>query len=88
MAKVVWVEPALAWSPQAKLSALRTPRVLEIRSDDFMEEFLQAMGGPSPHTYMQSHLMAPKGGALKLFQPLHGCYYLVTASLVLHYLAD
>jgi hypothetical protein len=83
MTNVVWVEPALAWASQAKLTGLRTPRVLEIRSDDFMEEFLQAMRGAAPHTYLQSHLMTtPKNGALKLFQPLHGCYYLVTASLV------
>jgi hypothetical protein len=82
MTNVEWVEPALTWSSQAKLNALRTPGVLEIRSDDFMEEFLQAMRGASPHTYIQDHLMTPKNGALKLFQPLHGCYYLVTASLV------
>jgi hypothetical protein len=82
MTNVVWVEPALTWSSQAKLSGLRTPRILEIRSDDFMEEFLQAMRGVSPHTYIQNHLMTPKSGKIKLFQPLHGCYYLVTASLV------
>ena len=82
MTSVEWVEPVLTWANQAKLSGLRTPRVLEIRSDDFMEEFLQAMAGDAPHTYVATHLARPTNNAIKLYQPLHGCYYLVMASLV------
>lgn len=82
MTNVIWVEPALTWSASAKVSTLRTPRLLEIRSDDFMEEFLQAMRGTTPHTYLNSNQPKRTNGTVKLFQPLHGCYYLVTASLV------
>ena len=82
MTNVEWVEPVLTWSNQARLSSLRTPRVLEIRSDDFMAEFLQAMAGRAPHTYVAGHLARPTNNAIKLFQPLHGCFYLVMASLV------
>jgi hypothetical protein len=83
MAQVVeWMEPALLWPAGAKANNIRAPRIVEIRTDEFMEEFLQAMRGERPHAYVQDRLAPAAGGAVKLFQPLHGCYYLVLGSLV------
>lgn len=82
MAQVEWVEPALTWPAGAKVSSIRAPRIVELRTDEFMEEFLQAMRGEQPHAYVQDRLAPLAGSAVKLFQPLHGCYYLVLASLV------
>lgn len=103
-----WVEPAPLWDGRG-LETLRRPRLLEIRSDAFMEEFLTAMGsgaaagsangagtlsghgsngsGAASGTadagqYLRAKAIDGERQNVKLYQPLHGCFYLVTASLV------
>lgn len=78
-----WKEPALLWN--GNVSALGRPRILEIRSDQFVPVFLQAMLGTDPAAYLlqrQIDAVYNPQQPIKLYQPLHGCYYLVTASLV------
>ncbi len=77
-----WKEPALSWNGHVAEDGRAS--ILEIRSDDFIPQFLQAMAGADPGAYFDEHRLEPvkAGAALKLYQPLHGCFYLVTASLV------
>lgn len=78
-----WQEPALLWN--GSIGEVGRPRLLEIRSDDFMTVFLGAMASSDPTAFFQRHQIdasSDPAQPLKLFQPLHGCYYLVTASLV------
>ncbi len=79
---IQWKEPALSWN--GKVAEDGRAAIMEIRSDDFIAQFLQAMAGADPAAYYNAHRLEPKsaGTALKLYQPLHGRYYLVTASLV------
>lgn len=79
---IQWKEPALSWN--GKVAEDGRAAILEIRSDDFVPQFLQAMAGTDPAAYHNDHRLQPKsaGTALKLYQPLHSRYYLVTASLV------
>jgi hypothetical protein len=85
MTRVEWVEPALLWEGR-KLESIKRPRLLEIQNDDFMPEFLGAMaasdGHAPPAEYLKTKAMDGAAPRLKLYQPLHGCYYLVTGSLV------
>jgi hypothetical protein len=87
MAQVEWVEPALLWNARS-LSDIRSPQLLELRSDDFLPEFLAAMQTAPPKLlphpavqYLEAHQW-PINSDLKLYQPLHGRFYLVTASLI------
>jgi hypothetical protein len=59
------------------------PQLLQFQSDDFMEEFLEATAAPKADAFKQAVLsVAPASKQpLKLFQPAHGCFYLVCASL-------
>lgn len=77
-----WKEPALSWN--GKVAEDGRAAILEIRSDDFVPQFLQAMAGADPGAYYDRHHLVPRpaGHLLKLYQPLHSRYYLVTASLV------
>lgn len=79
---IQWKEPALSWN--GKVAEDGRAAIIEIRSDDFIAQFLQAMAGVDPAAYYNAHRLEPKsaGTALKLYQPLHGRFYLVTASLV------
>ena len=82
MTTTEWKEPALAWNGSAPDPG--QARILEIRSDAFIPEFLEGMAAADPLAYFDAHQLAAAaaGTPLKLYQPLHGCYYLVTASLV------
>ena len=77
-----WKEPALSWN--GAIAEDGRPAILEIRDDDFIQQFLAAMDGRDPAAYFDGHRLQSKAGqtSLKLYQPLHGCFYLVTASLV------
>ncbi len=78
-----WKEPALNWN--GAVAEEGQASILEIRSDQFIPDFLQAMGTEDPAGYFNQHRIdddVTSGDFLKLFQPLHGCYYLVAASLV------
>ncbi len=84
MAIVEWVEPALLWN-SLHIEQINRPRLLHIRSDDFMPEFLAAMASRDPYAppseYLAEHAL-PAHTVETLYQPLHGSFYLVTASLV------
>jgi hypothetical protein len=79
--------PIIEWktpSPLWKADALDQPRILELEGDNFLPDFLAMLAGQSP---MELEKLDPKGRAgnhLKLYQPLHGRYYLVTGSLICH----
>lgn len=80
---IEWKEPALFWN--GSVNDLGRPRLLEIRNDEFVPVFLQAMMKPDPAPFLQQHqidAVYSPNQPVKLYQPLHGCYYLVTASLV------
>lgn len=78
--RVTWVEPSPAWQGR-KLSQLERPRIVEIASDNFLPEFIAAMNS-SPADYLDTHVPDTRNNYARLFQPLHGCFYLVTGSLV------
>ena len=71
---IQWKEPALSWN--GKVAEDGRAAIMEIRSDDFIAQFLQAMAGVDPAAYYNAHRLEPKsaGTALKLYQPLHGRY--------------
>lgn len=84
MPSVEWVEPAIVWNGR-RLPQLAQPRLAEFASDNFLPEFLEAMGATGaqadPGAYLNERLLNADG-VPKLYQPLHGRYYLVTGSLV------
>lgn len=83
--QVQWVTASPLWSTaSSEPPRMRAPQLLCFESDRFMEEFatrLQALPRPD-----LSALVPDPGGdlarPLKLFQPAHGRFYLVSASLV------
>ena len=84
-----WLAPAPLWgeggvgveSPQ-----LLQPFLTELKSDQFVTEFLGILGAQGDASPTDLGTMAPEGttptGLYRLFQPLSQRYYLVTASLV------
>lgn len=84
MPGVEWVEPALVWNGR-KLNNLLQPRLVEFNTDNFLPEFIEAMSAvgkdADPASYLSERLIAGDSQP-RLFQPLHGRYYLVTGSLV------
>lgn len=85
MVNAIWLEPAPLWK-QRSLNVLGQPRLLEMENDDFLTEFLNAMQpcGADPEVitnWLEAHQL-PGQGTGKLFQPLHGRFYMVTASLI------
>ncbi|MAS32887.1 MAG: hypothetical protein CL610_02695 [Anaerolineaceae bacterium] len=84
MPSVEWVEPAPIWNGR-KLDTLLKPRLVEFSSDNFLPEFMEAMSTPGapdhPADYLADRMIAGEVKP-KLYQPLHGRYYLVTASLI------
>jgi hypothetical protein len=80
-----WLKPCLLWQADGqdyRQSDFFQPHLLEFRSDEFMDEFLAATVEPGGAAFGKAVLAAPaKGQTLKLFQPAHGCFYLLSASL-------
>jgi hypothetical protein len=74
---IKWLNPAPLW----ETARTTTPYIAEFESDQFLPDFLAMMSGT-----MDLNLPPPSdkdiSGALKLYQPLHQRYYLVTGSLV------
>jgi hypothetical protein len=61
------------------------PALHEFTTDKFMEDFLAAAGSPAPKPFRDTLAKAPAGRAtLKFFQPVHGNFYLTSASLCCH----
>src|SRR5438105_2247118 len=82
---IKWVKPAPLWAPAD--TDMATPFLAEFDSDRFLPDFLDLMGGKVPdQTPKDLGQKAPqktdidgKGTMrLKLYQPLHQRYYLVT----------
>ncbi len=90
MPSIEWLTPAPLWAPQA--DTLREPKLVKLSGDNFLPDFLDAMGGAVTGTTPVGFLADPAhgfvadedkvDGKLKLFHPAHGRYYLVTGSLV------
>jgi hypothetical protein len=86
MPSVQWVTAAAIWGVQ-DVDFLK-PCLVEFDGDRFLPDFLDLMASQSPAD-LASNAHKPKLTALddgtqqlKLYQPLHGAYYLVTGSLV------
>jgi hypothetical protein len=79
-----WLKPSPLWrltEGDFRQSDFFRPAVVELRTDDFVEELFAAVGAPKPDA-LEALLLRPVDGApLKLFQPVHGRYYMVCASL-------
>jgi hypothetical protein len=86
MASIEWVRPAALWTgapAELRSPAFGAPFLAELASDEFVPAFLDLMAGRTANPATLAALAPqPTSGGLKLFQPLHGRYYLVTASLV------
>jgi hypothetical protein len=79
-----WVKPSLLWRADAqdfRAPDFFQPRLLEFRSDNFMDDFLSAAGAEDSTALQSLALTRPAGATVKLFQPIHGRYYLVCGSL-------
>lgn len=78
-----WLKPSALWNPDAKDFArpeLFVPRLLKYASDDFVEDFLADAAQPDAAALAARVLEATSQPA-KLFQPAHGVFHLVCASL-------
>jgi hypothetical protein len=91
MTHIAWVRPAALWTgtpEEVRAPEFGRPELVELAGDDFVPDFLALMAGRSPlgsPAALAGMVRRRETGAtrpLKLFQPLHGRYYLVAASLV------
>jgi hypothetical protein len=80
-----WLKPAPLWQADGldfRQPDFFRPQVLEFRSDAFMEDFLAAVSSPKPGALLAFLATPPQPERpLKLFQPVHGCFYVVCGSL-------
>jgi hypothetical protein len=80
-----WLKPSPLWQADGldfRRPDFFQPHLLEFRSDTFMEDFLAAANSPKPGTLQAVLAIPPQPDKpLKLFQPVHGCFYLVCGSL-------
>jgi hypothetical protein len=80
-----WLKPAPLWQPNGldfRQPDFFRPRLLAFHSDTFMEEFLAAASLSYAKALQDLLAASPQPGQpLKLFQPMHGSFYLVCGSL-------
>jgi hypothetical protein len=76
-----WQSPSVLWAEHG--GAREQPELVRFASDNFLPEFLEQLAGRNPNR-PPSDLDPPErtNQLVKLFQPLHGRFYLVTGSLV------
>lgn len=91
--QVEWVKPPLLWQDKPfGTSTQQAPELLELQGDNFLPDFVEAMqtvtrrikgGDPLevPRLFLETKRKA-RSDTLKLYQPFHDRYYLVTGSLV------
>jgi hypothetical protein len=83
-----WLKPSLLWQPGAADMLRRDffrPALHEFTTDKFMEDFLAAAGSAAPKPFKDTLAKVPADRErLKLFQPVHGNFYLTSASLCCH----
>lgn len=79
---LTWVSGAPLWKALVKdRTKMRRPAILRFKSDTFMEELLGDLE-KQPEKLFERILAPEADGSLKLFQPIHGHFHLVVASLV------
>ncbi len=80
-----WAKPSPLWQADgqdARQADFFRPALLQFESDDFMDEFFAAAGARKPAALQKAVAAPPDDGRpLKLFQPIHGRFYLVCGSL-------
>ena len=81
-----WIKPSPLWQPNGQDFRNKTdffrPVLLEMQTDDFMNEFFAAVRAPKPDALKNAILKpAAPNKPLKLFQPINVRYYLACASL-------
>jgi hypothetical protein len=89
-----WVKPSILWRTNGADMIRRDffrPTLHGFNTDKFMEEFLASASAPGPAAFRDSlarpaqfeprPTAAQTAAPLKLFQPVHGCFYLTSASL-------
>ena len=85
MTVVEWRTPAVTWRKETIGGpAVLRPGIVSCVGDTFLDDFLALMEG-RVHAKTPRHLadqLLPPGTTHKLFQPAHGCYYLLVGSLV------
>jgi hypothetical protein len=80
----VWLKPSPLWPGKGAefLASDFEPQLLEFTSDSFMEEFMAMAASSKPDALRKAVPKPPdSGNSLKFFQPAHGRFYLVCASL-------
>jgi hypothetical protein len=77
-----WLRPVPLWQGDGRaFTDFFAPTLLEFASDDFMDDFLAAAGASRADRLRKFAMDRPSDGVLKLFQPVHGRFYLVCSSL-------
>lgn len=77
-----WLTPSTLWSGGGcRQIEFYQPALFEFKSDEFMQEFLEAAAAPNPAALQKARLVQPPNQLNKLYQPAHGCFYLAAASL-------
>jgi hypothetical protein len=80
-----WIKPSILWQADGQdllQPDFFRPKLLGFDSDDFVERFLKISAARNPASFTDA-IAAPEtpGAPLKLFQPVHGRFYLVCGSL-------
>lgn len=89
-----WVKPSILWRADGADMIRREffrPVLHGFKTDKFMDEFLASASAPGPALFRDSlarpaqfeprPTAAQQSAPLKLFQPVHGCFYLTSATL-------
>lgn len=84
-----WLKPAPLWQENGRdlllpayRDSFRRPQMLAYQSDNFMEEFFAAASAGDPNQFpIAENGPLITSDTLRLFQPAHGNFYLVCASL-------
>jgi hypothetical protein len=79
-----WLKPSLLWRrglAGANAPDFFQPQLIKLNDDNFMATF-RAVAASSDPTELEALVVTPQdNGLFKLFQPAHGCYYLICAAL-------
>src|SRR5262249_26362134 len=79
-----WLKPSLLWPSgldSVRLPDFFQPQLLKLTDDNFMAQFRAAATATDRSVLRSLVVQPPASGTVKLFQPAHGCYYLVCAAL-------
>jgi hypothetical protein len=83
-----WLKPSILWQRGGADMLARDfyrPALHEFTTDKFMDDFLASTSAPTPKPFSDTLAKPAKGlTKLKLFQPVHGNFYLTSASLCCH----